>query len=151
MLTRLALLFLLSPTDAFALGSHGALARTLSAAAVGGGRPSGWALSSIRMASDDVEAARLELLEKAKRALRHDKLSVMLSFKGVSEIEKFFPDATTDVLFERAAKLHDLKGKAPMLIAKGTKLQPGVVLSESPVAGTSAGSTEPGERVMVVA
>ena len=77
-------------------------------------------------------------------------VDVMLSFKGVSESVTLLPGMTTDVLFERAAEVHDLQGKALTLIVKGKKLLPGVVLSESPVAGTSAGSTEPGERVMVV-
>jgi len=61
-----------------------------------------------------------------------DLIEVCMAFKGKSELCTFVAtDATTDVLFDEAKRLHDLGSTANLsLILKGQKLTPGQTLSE---------------------
>ena len=141
----LALLLLASAADALSLVSRSGLMRAPSALTASGGRS-----GPLVMAVNDAEVIRLQLLANAKSALRKNTIEVLLSHKGVSQIATLVPGMTTDTLVDRAVELHGLQGQKPTLIAKGTRLRPGMDISESPITGTSAGSSEAGERVLVL-
>eukprot|EP00966_Prymnesium_polylepis_P254973 5891299-Prymnesium_polylepis.1 len=71
----------------------------------------------------------------------NEPLEVLLAFKGAVELATIEAEATTDEVFEAAARLHGLEDQDIKLVAKGQQLKPGVAVSEALL----------GEKVMVMA